>query len=270
MEMNRVQFQRGLPMAEFMKRYGTEAQCHGALVESRWPAGFVCPCCGGSRHFTFERRRRQNWECLDCRHQTTVTAGTIFEATKLPLTLWFLSMHLLTQAKNNVSALELMRHLGVTYPTAWLMKHKLLQVMAERESTRVLDGRIEIGDAYLGGERPGKRGRGSENKIPFIVAVQTTPDGKPVVACFARIPFTTEALEHWAKKTLTSSAQVLTDGLQCFRALTASGAEHTPVSMTGLSGRSLWPTSGPTPGIPQREHRHGQSQNRYFGDLSCL
>ena len=237
MVQNRVQFQRGLPMSEFQKRYGTEAKCHAALEASRWPSGFACPCCGGADFSTHIRGHRRIYQCQVCRHQTTVTVGTIFEQTKLPLTLWFLAMHLLTQAKNGVSALELKRHLGVSYPTAWLMKHKLLQVMAEREASRVLDGRVEIDDAYLGGERPGKRGRGSENKVPFVIAVQTTPDGKPVFACFARLPFTSEALKTWAQQSLASSAQVLSDGLQCFRAVTAGGAAHEPISMSELTGR---------------------------------
>ncbi|MDP2829131.1 MAG: IS1595 family transposase, partial [Sulfuricellaceae bacterium] len=221
MKMNRVQFQKGLSMAEFMKQYGTEKQCHTALVVSRWPTGFVCPHCGKTHHSTFVRNGWQHWQCQACRYQTTVIAGTIFQATKLPLTLWFLAMHLLTQAKNNVAALELMRHLGVSYKTAWLMKLKLLQVMTEREASRVLQGRVEIDDAYLGGERPGKRGRGSENKVSFVAAVQTTEDGKPVVACFARIPFTKEAVEAWSKKALASSVQVVSDGLGCFRGVTA-------------------------------------------------
>jgi hypothetical protein len=146
-------------------------------------------------------------------------------------------MHMLTQAKNNVAALELMRHLGVSYKTAWLMKLKLLQVMTERESSRVLEGRVEIDDAYLGGERPGKRGRGSENKASFVAAVQTTADGKPVVACFVRIPFTKAAIEAWAKKALAPSAQVLSDGLGCFRGVTASGATHSTIIMNGGTGR---------------------------------
>ena len=159
MAMNRVQFQRGLSMARFLKQYGAVEQCHAALVAARWPTGFVCSHCGETPHSTFVHAGRQHWQCQACRYQTTVIAGTIFQATKLTLTLWFLAMHLLTQAKNNVAALELMRHLGVTYKTAWLMKLKLLQVMTARESSRVLEGRVEIDDAYLGGERPGKRGR---------------------------------------------------------------------------------------------------------------
>ena len=82
-------------------------------------------------------------------------------------------MHLMTQAKNNVSALELKRHLGVSYPTAWLLKHKIMEVMLLREASRQLTGRVEIDDAYLGGEvHGGKAGRGSPNKVPFAAAVQ--------------------------------------------------------------------------------------------------
>ena len=120
---------------------------------------------------------------------------TIFEATKLPLTTWFLAMHLLTQAKNNVSALELKRHLGVRYKTAWLLKHKLMQVMSEREASRQLDARVEIDDAYLGGELPGgKSGRGSENKVSFIAAVETTETGGPLRVCLKTLEFTKEAI----------------------------------------------------------------------------
>ena len=227
MAINQVQFQRGLSMAKFMERYGTQAQCHAALVASRWPNGFACPECGCSRHCTFVREGLRYWQCSACREQTTVTCGTIFQATKLPLTSWFLAMHLLTQAKNNVSALELKRHLGVRYKAAWLMKHKLLQVMFVREDTRRLDGRVEIDDAYLGGRLPGgKSGRGSENKIPFIAAVQTTDDGHPLLACLQKLEFTKEAIAKWARKSLCASAEVVSDGLWCFQAVTATGATH--------------------------------------------
>lgn len=235
MAINQVQFQRGLSMAEFLDKYGTEEQCHAALVASRWPEGFRCPACRDERHSTFVRQGRQHWQCHRCRTQATVTAGTIFQATKLPLTRWFLAMHLMTQAKNNVSALELKRHLGVRYKTAWLMKHKLLQVMVEREDRRVLDGRVEIDDAYLGGEKPGKPGRGSENKISFVAAVQTTEDGKPICIRLNRVAFTKEALEVWANKALAASAQVISDGLHCFKAVAGEVACHTAI-VTG-SGR---------------------------------
>jgi ribosomal protein L37AE/L43A len=227
MAMNRVQFQPGLSMAQFLDRYGTEEQCEAALIDARWPAGFVCPVCGSHEHSSFRREGRLYFQCSACRHQCSVISGTVFEATKLALTRWFLAMHLLTQSKNNVAALELMHHLGVCYKTAWLIKHKLMEVMRVREDSRMLDGRVEIDDAYLGGELSGgKAGRGSENKVPFIAAVQTTPDGQPQFACFAQQPFTTDEVAAFAAKSLAASATVVSDGLWCFRGVKVIGAAH--------------------------------------------
>jgi len=239
MPINQVQFQRGLAMAEFMGRYGTQELCHAALVESRWPSGFVCGDCGCTRHSTFLRDGSRYWQCSACREQTTVTSGTVLQATKLPLTSWFLAMHLLTQAKNNVSALELKRHLGVRYKAAWLLKHKLLQVMVLREDGRCLDGRVEVDDAYLGGRLPGgKSGRGSENKVSFIAAVQTTADGHPLLACLQKLEFTKEAIGKWARKSLHASAKVVSDGLSCFQAVTVVGATH-HATVTGGGAASV-------------------------------
>ena len=90
-------------------------------------------------------------------------------------------MYLLTQTKTNLSALELSRHLGVNYSAAWRMKHKLMEVMTQREASRRLTGFVQIDDAYLGGERNGgKRGRGSDNKRPFVIAVATDVRVRPV------------------------------------------------------------------------------------------
>ncbi len=234
MAMNRVQFQPGLSMAEFMERYGSDANCEVALIESRWPKGFVCPSCGCGHSSSFRREGRLYFQCTACRHQYSVISGTIFEATKLPLSRWFLAMHLLTQSKNNVAALELMRHLGVCYKTAWLMKHKLMEVMREREDSRQLEGRVEIDDAYLGGERTGgKVGRGSENKVPFVAAIQTTPDGQPQFVCLRQQPFTNEEVAVFAARSIAPSATVVSDGLWCFGAVQIVGAEHERVVTGG-------------------------------------
>ena len=108
-------------------------------------------------------------------------AGTIFASTKVPLRTWFRAMYQLTQSKGGISSLELGRRLGVTQNTAWKLKHKLMQVMMERDAGKRLTGRVEMDDAYLGGERSGgKRGRGAPGKTPIIAAVETTPEGKPV------------------------------------------------------------------------------------------
>ena len=103
MSENNIQFQKGLSLPDFLKQFGSEAQCADALERWRWPEGFVCPGCGRAAPPVRLRTRR----LLQCHHQTSVTAETIFAATKLPLTTWFLAMFFLTQQKNGVSALEL-------------------------------------------------------------------------------------------------------------------------------------------------------------------
>ena len=227
MAMNQVQFQPGLSMSEFLERYGTEENCEAALFASRWPSGWSCPSCGCTCSSSFVRRGRRYWQCSRHRHQSTLISGTAFEATKLPLTRWFLAMHLLTQAKNNLSALELMRHLGVCYQSALLMKHKVMEVMRLREEGRRLTGRVEIDDAYLGGERSGgKRGRGTENKVSFVAAVQTTESGQAVLACFAALPFTKEAVSDFMDRSLALPLTVVSDGLGCFTAAQGRGAVH--------------------------------------------
>jgi hypothetical protein len=172
-------------------------------------------------------------------HQTTLTSGTIFQASKLPLTKWFQAMYVLTQSKNNVSALELMRLVGVCYRTAWRLKHKILEVMAEREQSRRLEGRVEVDDAYLGGVHSGgKRGRGSPNKVPFIAAVQTSPEGHPLYVVFSKVKtFAKEDVKAWALAHLAAASTVVSDGLDCFTAVTAVGAIHAP-SVVGKARKS--------------------------------
>ena len=236
MSRNLIQFQPGLSLPRFIRNYGTESQCESALEASRWPNGFRCPHCNDSRHSTYLRSRRKLYQCYRCRRQTSLIAGTIFESTKLPLTIWFLSMHLLTQAKNNVSALELSRHLGVSYNSAWLIKHKLLQVMEEREQNRELHGRVEIDDAYLGGEHKGTAGRGSPNKVPFVAAVQTSDEGHPLFVRFDRVNgFTHAEIERWAQRALSASTLAYSDGLGAFTILANMVNKHYPI-VTG-SGR---------------------------------
>lgn len=126
-------------MPEFLQRYGAEAQCQAALQAARCPAGFVCPACGGGARTSFVRGGLRYWQCGRCSHQCSLISGTIFESSKLPLSRWFLALQLLTQLKYNISVLELMRQLGVSYRSAWLMKHKIMEAMRQREQRRELD-----------------------------------------------------------------------------------------------------------------------------------
>ena len=225
---NKIQFQPGLSLTQFIDRYGTEDQCQSMLEKSRWPHGFVCPHCGGTDPLIYQRKRIKVFQCRTCRIQTTLTEGTIFHSTKLALLKWFQAIYFITQNKNNVSALELKRHLGVCYRTAWRLKQKLMQVMYEREQSTVLSGRVEIDDAYLGGELPGgKAGRGSENKTPFIAAVQTNKMGNPVYAVFSPVKsFTLKDVADWSKKSLSPYTTVVSDGLICFNAVKEAGCSH--------------------------------------------
>ena len=230
MPMNRIQFQKGLSMHEFMQQYGSAEQCEAALVAARWPHGWACAHCHCSRHFlTRNKAGRQLWECFLCGYQSSSIVDTVFENTKLPLSTWFLAMYLMTQSKNSVSALELKRQLGVTYKTAWLLKHKLLQTMLLREEPRRLEGRVEIDDAYLGGEREGhfNGGFNAYNKSAFVAAVQTSEDGKPLFMRLTPIKtFTKQTFVAWAKKSLAPNAHVVSDGLQCFTQVTQLGSSH--------------------------------------------
>ena len=170
---------KGLSEAEFRERFGTEEACRKALFEMRWREGLACPGCGGSGFC--QLRTRKLFQCNRCKRQVRLTAGTVFQDTKLPLTAWFAAIYHLTQGKGGISAIELGRRLGVKRQTAWLMKHKLTRAMAAREAEKPeLSGRVEIDDAYLGGERPGgKRGRGAAGKTPVVAAVEAPPERWP-------------------------------------------------------------------------------------------
>ena len=234
MPMNRVQFQPGLSMFEFLQRYGTEDKCEAAVAAARWPQGFACPRCSNSSAYAFRRGRQPYRECAACGYQCSLIAGTMFEASKLALTRWFMAMQLLSQAKNNVAALELRRQLGVSYPTAWLMKHKIMEAMRLREEDRQLHGRVEMDDAYLGGERSGgKTGRGSENKVPFVFAVQTTGDGKPHQVCTAQLPFRRGAIAEFCGNHLLRPLTVVSDGLDCFNVAAQAGVHQRIVTGGG-------------------------------------
>ncbi len=226
MARNKVQFQKGLSEPEFERRYGREEQCRAVVIASRWPDGFVCPACGGSRHVVL--KTRDLFQCTTCRRQTSPIAGTIFAATKLGLRLWFRAIYHLTQSKQGISSIELGRRLGVKQETAWTIKHKLSQVMLERDATKQLSGRIELDDAYLGGERSGgKRGRGAAGKTPFVAAVQTTPEGKPVRLKLRRVTgFSGQAIAGFAKRSLEPHSTVVSDGFHCFASVKQAGCSH--------------------------------------------
>ncbi len=241
MAMNRIQFQPGMSLFELFQQFGTEAHCEAALEQARWPEGFRCPRCDGTAYCVLRVRARKTFQCNTCHHQTSLIAGTLFEGTKLGLTVWFLAIYLISQAKTGLSALALKRDLGVSYPTAWLMHHKLMQAMVEREADYVLCGTVQVDDAYLGGElNGGTAGRGSENKVPFVAAVSLNSDGHPLRAKFTQLPgFTRKAIAKWASSTLSPQSIVVSDGLACFAGVTDAGCAHRPTVVGGRKPKEL-------------------------------
>lgn len=230
MSINAIQFQPGLSLPQFQALYGTEAQCEGALVRARWPHGWHCAHCGCTRFFlTRNGSGRQLWECFVCGYQSSSIVGTVMEHTHLPLRLWFLAMYLLSQNKNSISALALKRQLGVSYKTAWLLKHKLMQTMAQRDERYLLQGRVEIDDAYLGGERAGSinGGRKAANKSALVAAVQTTADGRPLYMRLSPVAdFTNQDMQQWAKRHLAPGCHVVSDGTRAFAQVLQAQATH--------------------------------------------
>lgn len=241
MPQNRIQFQPGLSLPEFLRQFGTEAQCEAALEHSRWPDGFRCPRCGHAAHGVIRARTRKTFQCHACGHQTSLIAGTLFEATKRALAVWFLAIFLISQAKTGLSALALKRHLGVSYPTAWLLHHKLMQAMVEREADRPLSGCVQVDDAYLGGECPGGGpGRGSANKVPFVAAVSTGGGDRPLRLKLSPVPgFTRTAIAEWAGAALAPETLVISDGLSGFAGVVDAGCQHRVIVAGGRHPRDL-------------------------------
>ena len=169
----------------------------------------------------------------------------MFEHTKLPLTTWYLAIYWLTQSKNGLSAMDLLRQLGVSYNTAWMLKHKLLQAMRARADSQPLGGLVEMDDADLGGAASGgKRGRGADRKTPFLAAAQVTEDGRPQrLRLSPVVGFRRRAVEAWAQQHLRPGTIVRADGLACFRGVQAARCTHQPRVTGGGKG------SCETPGL---------------------
>ena len=261
MARNVVQFQKGSQRA--CVRTASTARRSNAGQSSLRHAGRVAL---NARHAvarsTAQVKTRDLFQCTMCRRQTSPIAGTIFASTHLPLRLWFRAMYHLTQTKQGISSIELGRRLGVTQTTAWKIKHKLKQVMLERDATKRLTGRVEIDDAYLGGERSGgKRGRGAPGKTPFVAAVETTPDGKPVRLKLRRVTsFCATSISGFAKRSLDPDCSVVSDGLQCFASVA------TPDART-RSSRQGQDQGGSDACLQMGQHRAGQHQGRHHRNL---
>ena len=196
-------------LAEFDRQFGTEEACARYLFQLRWPDGFVCPRCGGMKAWT---TKRGLFTCAGCQYQLSVKAGTIFEGSRSPLTMWFRAIWWVTSQKNGASAKGLQRILGLgSYETAWTWLHKLRRAMVRPGRDR-LSGVVEVDETYIGGEKPGKRGRGAGGKALVLIATQM--DGKRIGRVrLHRIPDASGAsLDPAVQEAVEPGSVVRTDG----------------------------------------------------------
>ena len=201
---------KGLPLGTFLKRFSNEAQCQEHLASLRWQAGYICPKCGCRHGYRLSNGR---YQCVKCRHQVSVTAGTVLHKTHMPLTQWFLAFYFVSQDKRGISTVQLAAMLGTTYKTAWSMLRRIRIAMGQRDETHQLCGVIEFDDAYFGGPTTGKkRGRGTE-KTKVFVALSLNGQGNPRFLKMRVTPNIKQAsVRKFAHAAFANGSVILSDG----------------------------------------------------------
>jgi transposase-like protein len=196
-------------LQEFNARFGSEQACREYLVQLRWPRGFQCPRCGCRESSPV---RKVLLRCRECRHQTSVTAGTILQDTHMPLQLWFQAMWWVTTQKNGASALGLQRVLGLKkYKAAWMMLHKLRRAMV-RPGRDLLTGRVEVDECYIGGREEGLPGRLNLEKALVVVAAQEDGPGIGRIRMRQILDASAESLMPFVQDSIAAGSVVHTDG----------------------------------------------------------
>lgn len=199
-------------LMDWQKRFGTEEVCAEALARQRWPEGFRCPRCGNDHGYFITTRH--TYECTHCHYQASLTAGTLFHSTNLPLTKWFWAIYLSASDKGGISALRLTKQIGVSWLTASRMLRKIRLAMGHRDSVYRLHDLIEIDDAFIGGRRSGgKRGRGAEGKTPILVAIENRGKAAGFIAMQQVSAVTRETVAQFVKRHIPLSQLVRTDAL---------------------------------------------------------
>lgn len=205
---------------EFIARFLTEDQCREYLYNLRFPNGFICPkCCGGKSWKVGDTL----YECSTCGHQTSITAGTIFQDTRKSLRTWFIAIWWITTQKNGASAQGLQQVLGLkSYQTAWTWLHKIRTAMVNPNRSK-LSGTVEVDETLVGGVSEGKRGRGAENKVLVIVAAEL--DGKKVGRCrMSIIPDASSASIHpFITENIEEGSTLITDGWRGYNGIEKYG-----------------------------------------------
>ena len=225
-------------LADFEARFSSEDACRAYLMQLRWPDGVVCPRCSGRKVW---ERSRSLLVCASCSYETSVTAGTMFERTRKPLTMWFRAMWWVTSQKTGASALSLQQILGLgSYHTAWTWLHKFRRAMVRPGRDR-LSGCIEVDETYVGGVKHGKRGRGASGKSLVVVAAQL--DGNRIGRIrLARVPdASSQSLTAAVQQAVLPGSVIRTDGWEGYGKLNSIGYTHEVARPTAKVGEDLLP-----------------------------
>ena len=218
-----------LSLLQFKKKFPTERACQKALEKARWPNGFVCPKCAHTKASRITTRILL--QCSKCQYQASLTSSTVFHKTRTPLVKWFWAIYLVSQDKGGVSAMRLSKQLDLGYKTAWLILHKIRNAMGQRDSRYTLSGFIEMDDAFFGGARGGKRGRGAANKSTVLVMVESKEEHAGFISMQIVDSMKHIDIEPVIKKKIEPKQTIRTDGYKSFQYLANSGHKHigTPV-----------------------------------------
>ena len=224
-------------LLEFAERFANEEACLEYLFKIRWPEGFRCPRCGQQEAWSTKR----GFRCVRCDLQTSVTAGTIFQDTKMPLRLWFWAIWHLTTQKYGANAQGLQRVLDLgSYHTAWILLHKLRCAMVRPGRSRLL-GKIQADEIYIGGEKPGKRGRGAAGKALVVVMVEVKGNKIGRIR-LKHVPDASGAsLESAVKESVEPGSTVHTDGWGGYGGLSKLGYAHEVIRKEAVVGKNLLP-----------------------------
>ena len=225
-------------LMDLERSFATEDACREYLCRLRWPQGFRCPACDHAEAWTLKGGLLK---CRGCGHKASVIAGTIFEGTRKPLVLWFRAIWWVTSQKNGASALGLQRILGLgSYETAWTWLHKLRRAMVRPNQDR-LSGSIQVDETYIGGEKPGKRGRGAEGKTLVVIAAQEDGEATGRIRLKQVADASAESLEAAVQEIIEPGAEVKTDGWGGYNGLRSLGYKHKVIRKTADVGKNLLP-----------------------------
>jgi hypothetical protein len=212
---------------EFQTAFPDEEACWDTLRRTRWPDGFVCPRCGEPGSSWISTRRLE--QCRRCRYQCSVTAGTVFHRTRLPLLTWFWAIFFVARHKQGISALQLQRDTGIgSYGTAWALLHRLRSALRDRDDSR-LGGLVEVDESYVGGPEPGRRGgREVLNKSIVAVAVEQRAHtaGRARLSVVQGVSLAKHLGPFIQANVDTQRATVRTDGMPAYYGLPAMGIHH--------------------------------------------